>query len=125
MIGKDICPALPALTSRQLVPVNSVSAFGKSVYGTLHQVSPRKSSMMKSCRSCCHWCGSAQMVQQQLKLVATLSCQLWVHLASLPKHQRQGNPPTVQTQSLKDEIQHFSAIRQKMFFLISRLGVGV
>ena len=31
MSGKDICPALPALTLRQLVPVNLVSAVGKSV----------------------------------------------------------------------------------------------
>ena len=28
--GKDMCPALPAPTSRQLVPVNLVSAFGKN-----------------------------------------------------------------------------------------------
>ena len=31
MSGKDTCPALPALTSRQLVPVDLVSAVGKSV----------------------------------------------------------------------------------------------
>ena len=31
MSGKDICPALSALTSRQVVPVNLVSAVGKSV----------------------------------------------------------------------------------------------
>ena len=46
-----------------------------------HQVSPRLSVMMKSCCWNCHWCDSAQMVQQQLKLVATLSGQLWEHLA--------------------------------------------
>ena len=29
--GKDMCPALPALTSRQLVRVNLVSVVGKTV----------------------------------------------------------------------------------------------
>ena len=50
--------------------------FWVSEYGTCHQVRPRWRSMMKSCCSNCHCCGSAQMVQQQLKLVATLSNQL-------------------------------------------------
>ena len=31
MSGKDLCPALPALTLRQLVPINLVSAVGKTV----------------------------------------------------------------------------------------------
>ena len=66
------------------------------------QVSPRKSSMMRKYCLNCGCCGSSQLVQQQLKSVATLSGQLHVHLASYPKHQIQGHPPTVQTQPSKD-----------------------
>ena len=55
---------------------------------------------MKNCCSNCRCCGSAQMVQQQLKLVAPLSGRLQVHLASYPTHQMQGHPPTVQTQPM-------------------------
>ena len=68
------------------VPINLLSTVGKSAtlsktyrvteYGTLHQVSPRTSSMMKNCCSICLCFGSAQMVQQQLKLVVPLSSQL-------------------------------------------------
>ena len=36
MIGKDICPALPVLTSRRLVPVSLVSAVGEIVTCTRH-----------------------------------------------------------------------------------------
>ena len=57
---------------------------------------------MKICSSNCCCCSSPQMVQLQLKLVATLSSQLHVHLASHPKHQMQGHPPTVRTQPLED-----------------------
>ena len=69
---------------------------------TSEEPSPRKRSMIKNSCSNCVCCGSAQMVQQQLKLVATLSGQLHVHLASYQKHQMQRHSPTVQTQPMND-----------------------
>ena len=50
-------------------------------------------------------------------------------MASYPKHQMQGHPPTVQTRQLKDETQPFNAICQIYFskkktFKMLRVGVG-
>ena len=69
---KDMCPALPVRISSHLATISLVSAVGKSVTRARH-VSPHWRSMMESCCSNCHCCGSAQMVQQQMKLVATFS----------------------------------------------------
>ena len=72
---------------RLFVQINLVSAVGKNVTRSRHieQVDMAlfiKSALARARCSNCYCCGSAQMVQQQLKLVTTVSGQLQVHLAS-------------------------------------------